>query len=477
MKFFRLPDKRTRRALLLLGFTLLLICGATLGYRAYIQSVSHASLERILARLEREDPGWEWQRIVEARTPVSEEENGYRLIREINAIGNILPTRTNTANIFGKYHFPDPIPFEIGDWLGDMLGQRQKQVQLAVRIADFPKGRVPQSIDGSQNLVWINEVQQVASLIRWNSRANGQLSRIDDGLRDIHALLNLSRYLPEDEILTSMHVRSDNIRFLVFTLQEVLSRGSASVEKLAKLQHSLEEENRTPLLANCLRSSRAWNYEFFLRRMVDHLDYEKIETILSMYEVDIRADFSLLGNATLRFRYQPWVEHDLAEFLEEVTKYIDAAKGPEMEILPSFEEIQRERQQKLERDGFQIKRFISGIPHLDDSLSKIASAVHADRACLRCAILALATERFRLENQRWPKSVLELVPKYISELPKDPYSGQNLLMRFPKDGLAISSVGKTQVPEILGFRLWNPDMRRKALPESWSFLEFRGKEE
>src|SRR5262249_7618562 len=45
---------------------------------------------------------------------------------------------------------------------------------------------------------------------------------------------------------------------------------------------------------------------------------------------------------------------------------------------------------------------------------KSVDASHKIHAQLRCGIAALAAERFRLANGRWPESLDKLVPKYLS---------------------------------------------------------------
>ena len=42
-------------------------------------------------------------------------------------------------------------------------------------------------------------------------------------------------------------------------------------------------------------------------------------------------------------------------------------------------------------------------------------------------VLALASERFRLEHGRWPKLARELVPAFIEAVPYDPYTAKTSL--------------------------------------------------
>jgi hypothetical protein len=97
-----------------------------------------------------------------------------------------------------------------------------------------------------------------------------------------------------------------------------------------------------------------------------------------------------------------------------------------------------------------------------------------DRAKLSCILAALAAERFRLANKRWPKDLQELCPTYLEEVPVDPFDGMPLKLAQRDDGIVIYSVDKDAIddggdihkqsfdddnPKDLGIRLWNPDHR------------------
>ena len=98
-----------------------------------------------------------------------------------------------------------------------------------------------------------------------------------------------------------------------------------------------------------------------------------------------------------------------------------------------------------------------------------------DDALIRTAIVALATEQFRLEHRRWPESLDQLVPSYLSAVPHDPFLPAPLKLRKFSDGLFIYSVGydghddggkinpqmRMRDGADLGFRLWDVDHRRQ----------------
>jgi hypothetical protein len=92
-----------------------------------------------------------------------------------------------------------------------------------------------------------------------------------------------------------------------------------------------------------------------------------------------------------------------------------------------------------------------------------------------CAIAALAAERFRRDEGRWPQRLDELGPKHLKQVPDDPCSGKPLQLRPTRDGIVIFSVGPEgkfdgsyrddpKTNPLAGsyeFRLWNVTQRRQ----------------
>lgn len=61
---------------------------------------------------------------------------------------------------------------------------------------------------------------------------------------------------------------------------------------------------------------------------------------------------------------------------------------------------------------------------------------------VRCAALAIATERFRLREGEFPTRLQDLVPDFLDEVPTDPFSGKAMLMTETEQGIVIYSVGE-----------------------------------
>jgi len=109
-------------------------------------------------------------------------------------------------------------------------------------------------------------------------------------------------------------------------------------------------------------------------------------------------------------------------------------------------------------------------------------------ATLRTTQVALAAERFRLKEKRWPTSQTELVGRYLHAIQVDPYDDQPLRMKRTDDGLVIYSIGwndqddegsvlpteTSNRPLDTGVRLWDVTQRRQpARPLSEYYLKLK----
>jgi hypothetical protein len=95
---------------------------------------------------------------------------------------------------------------------------------------------------------------------------------------------------------------------------------------------------------------------------------------------------------------------------------------------------------------------------------------------MRCAVVAIAAERFRRQNGRWPTTPAELVQaQLLKAVPTDPYDGQPIKLARTLDGLIVYGLGsdgtdnrgnvnrgRADQPGFdIGFRLWDPTARRQ----------------
>src|SRR5262249_37534370 len=117
-----------------------------------------------------------------------------------------------------------------------------------------------------------------------------------------------------------------------------------------------------------------------------------------------------------------------------------------------------------------------------DGEREFARRLLSGQALLRCAVAALAVERYRQANGGWPAQLSDVVPACLDRLPEDPFVGAPVRFRLVRGGVVISCPGpdgtyKGDPPDIewpddgneLRFRLWDIGRRgqRSDRPTPW----------
>jgi len=305
----------------------------------------------------------------------------------------------------------------------------------------------------------------------YDSCLQAQDGELEQALASTEALVQTGRSIGDEPFLISVLVRLAIRNISIRSTERVLAQGEVGDNGLAKLQAMLIQEEKEALLLNGLRGERAAIDLFF-----QGLDDGTIES---------RELAMVLGSGGGRQTAKPsgwdWLDDELetawpafaagsipknrAAMLEYLTHVIEVAREPL--------HLQESKMRELEEQARTLPPLARQIA---PATAKVAQAFRRCQAETRCAIAAVAAERFRLANGHWPESLVELTPKYLQEVPLDPFDGKPLRFRESAEGVLIYSVGPDgkddggkidrtkggNTPGIdLGFWLFDVDKRRQ----------------
>jgi hypothetical protein len=169
-----------------------------------------------------------------------------------------------------------------------------------------------------------------------------------------------------------------------------------------------------------------------------------------------------------RIRGQKWSKRRAAGHLRYQTFLVEVAKESPKALWQRPPEIVAAEERVV----------AEGVPGLLLDVAKVATRDRQSQAQLLSAAVALAAERFRTEQRRWPASLDELVPHYLTAVPTDPFADAPLRFIRLSDGLVIYSVGADGAydgghispkegqppPSDVGVRLWDVNRRRQPPP-------------
>jgi hypothetical protein len=484
--------RRVRRWFVLLGGLVLPALGVVLVLYIWTHSADR-ELREAIADTDRRDPGWRFEEL-EAKRPVIDDERNGAL--QVLAVKQLLPRSWPAA--------PAEMAALVED-LGDLQPQEQmsgeqlralrvrlQAVQPAVKkaegLADFPEGRHALTFKVeffSAPIEPVDAGRTVASLLHFEALRRAQEGDADGACRLEVPLINAGRSISPEYTLLILVVRTVVMALASQTLERTLAQGEPAEASLAAVQQQLQrEEEETPALtADALRGERA-----LAHRMLEATERGELSftDLFGPPSANGRVN-DALNAGTLR--------HAHAVYLRWMAEAIDLARTPgPVQTARLKETLAASDQPRARREGPAIA-LMAVVPNtLDRECCKLAQ--------LRCAVVAVALERCRRAEGRWPDSLEALAPRYLQRVPTDPYDGRPLRYRRLDDGVVVYSVGpdltddgghiyrkerlaRTNQPapgepvelvqdsnrkgplaagNDIGFRLWDPARRRQPAP-------------
>jgi hypothetical protein len=454
------PSRRRRILLwavgLLVGLPVALFCYVTwsLSYRA----------QDAIAETDRLDPRWRLEDIEADRISPSRDENAAVVVMALikSAGRRRVDDHPRYEKVFADLAPARQLNPEQLDLIRDRLDSLGESLQEARRLRDLPYGRYP--------LVYASDIYStlipdqadsriVGDWLQHDAYARAQAGDIDGALESCAARLNVARSLGDEPVVITFLQRSAGDQWFIDALERVLAQGVATEFHLADMQARIRREidDLQQQWINSIRGERAATFRLYEGLASGAM---KVSQLRSLTRVGGgRFDFLLDRAPALAVS-------DYPEHLRLMNQYVEIAK------LPVADQMVKLR--ALERGPGGPAFFSEFMP----AFIKIAENHQRTQARLRCAMAALAYERYRVKNERWPAVLEQLVmTRFYDNVPIDPYTGQSLRMRRRPDGVVIYSLGPdgqddggdVETPpgaltgKDLGFRLWEPAKRRQLV--------------
>jgi hypothetical protein len=460
-----------------------------------------AALQVAVEEADRLDPGWRFEEL-EAKRPVIADADNSALC--VLAAHERLPKNWPTWRALDRLAGRDlassarsRFESEIRDVPADVQFNKQQLAVLkgelreaeaslieARKLADLPHGRLPP--DPPSKFVFpgsnrhLEQVRKIMALLDMDARVRVQDGEFDDAVASCRAILNAGRAIGDEPNVVAQLVRLACESTAVHELERILAQSVPSPAALEAAQQLLEDEAQVPTLLTAIRGERA-RTDFFLRKIhegsVPKAEMEQLHKLaaflLGVGEPESTANLEKLYAPERINWYRGWClrySSDLVEICKE-------SGPPPMEALKKLEATVEAQPP--------ILRFCIG------KKEKLVESCWRNQARLRCAAVALAVERYRQTNGRWPDSLAKLVPGQIARIPSDPYDGRRLRYCRVREGVGVYSIGPnrrddngdlresspSQQAADVGFRLWNPPLRRQSPPAEQPLDELPGKDD
>jgi hypothetical protein len=420
-------------------------------------------IERALAELDQTDPGWRLHDLDAARTTVPDSENSARQGMTAHALLP-LPWPPPTLSLPSSLEF-DPaaeLSTEGLRCLRETLKKAEPAVIEARRLANMSVGRHALIHDLDPTATDLSHAQKMfdlADLMFYDALLRARQGDIDGAIESCRACSNAGRSLGEELILVCQLVRMNIRRIAHSGIEASLAHGSPSDGALASLQSLLERDEPEPLLLYGARGQRASSDAFFEAAQRGALTKEQIKHALT--------SFGMTSNDMSLLFFAGTIRKNRLALLHAESQFVGIARLSTWKLREGFKELEPVTQNLPVIAHGLIRPWLVG-----------ADYCHCEAlALLRCDIAALAAERYRRDCGHWPGELADLVPKYLSKLPTDPFDGQALRYRRLGDGVLIYSVSEDRQDNggnfqrvkrrtwgtDVGIRLW--DVERRHHPQ------------
>jgi hypothetical protein len=317
----------------------------------------------------------------------------------------------------------------------DYLEPFQKNIRM-LRGLSHRSGRVRYPVKMKDNIMaLLPHVQAIRDASR-HLQLDFDLKMLADdrelALADLLAMLKLGETLSEEPILVSLLVRIAVFGTFVTKTTEFIGNGQASEEELAALDAALADVDFHEGLQRSLNGERAMSY-------------------LALKTQDARMISGLAGNGGGGTNYIPPITNlkdmrpgDTARLLQLESDMLEAAEAEFPLVLEKMEQVDQEVKREVGEQKLPWNKNVL-TAMLIPALSKVAEATGRGLAMQRALRAAIAVERQFAKTGERPKSLAELVPEYLPEVPVDPFGGGVLRMQMGENAYTIYSVGKDKV--------------------------------
>lgn len=432
-----------------------------------------STLADVMAETDQLDPRWRWEDVDADRPLMANVGNSVmRIHAVVQAKGrwdnNELLT-VDRKDLLGETPINHRLDAERLTLLRKALSKREEAVALAVSLKDMPRGRAPLTLTPdaiSTLLPYAQESRDVVHLLQLDNERRLHDGAPGDVPERVRAMLHSGASLRDEPFLISQLVRLACRTVAARQVERSLGMAELRDEECRQLADHFAMERADNLMLSGVRGERAAMHLMFTNLSAGRVDLAELYRHVEG-RTGAAGSLVIRGGAML---YGPRVFEDHANFLRWSNRACTIAALPIHKQAAEWATYDKEFKAFVAESRGSLRNLITVL--LMPAIAKVSEAARRDQALLACVETALAAERFRLANKRWPATLEELTPKYVKEVPIDAHSGKALLMTTTEDGIVIYSTGSDGVDDggrtldvrpkagtDFGVRLWNRNRR------------------
>ena len=312
---------------------------------------------------------------------------------------------------------------KILDQAGKFLQENEEVINLLDKAAEMPACQLDIKIlgVGITNTRCQGRIKAMARLQSVRSLYLAETGKGDKAIDSLVSELRMGRIFKNQPELTTALIQIGCTSIACSDIQQVLKRCLPTEKALIRIEAALKEQEQLQRPAQMMIEERV--YTIATQVLALPLKIKK-QILEDNAEFDVQPFWAWPTSSIT-----PWARQILAGYLHDMAGFIELLNKPWPEVL------RISRKYAYEIESWMGKMTIR-------SLVRAISIYGSATAKVRCTRTAVAVERFRRVNGRVPKSLDELVPRFIEKVPMDPFSGKELLYKLDDDSYTIYSVNE-----------------------------------
>jgi hypothetical protein len=271
------------------------------------------------------------------------------------------------------------------------------------------------------SLTFLNQCRAVLAILDGQTNAP---------IENIEAILELAHTLDDEPPLISQLVRLRMVRMAFATLEHHANANTCTSAEILNLKDLFAHIRTTNTAARALIGERALTIPYFRMAKAEAL---RLHPPSEQNDTKINSPLPCHGPAILRLL--GYYELDYGSYLIGMNKAITLLSNLPPENLQAFRYLSRVGEESTKR-----RRTLSG-----QTMSAYAAVPFHEAEAIahqRIVALVLALESFRNETGLLPEQLDVLLPRYLTEVPEDPFLGMALAYRRTEQGYVVYSVGR-----------------------------------
>ncbi len=334
----------------------------------------------------------------------------------------------------------EPTTPEMLSAIREHLEKNREVLAKLHRVRELPFSRYPVDLSTAYaiSVSHVGVMKETVNLLQFEADYAAATGDPTNAVAAVASGLAVANTVRQEPLLISELVGIAADSMMLKVLERILNKLPLSDSQLEELSRFLSEEEKDSQdqILRALVGERAIGLSVF------DLSFQQFQGLGGVSPGGVNGSDRLKTLGYQAYAVFGLRQRDQEIFLETMQHFCDAARAVDFPVM--LAEFRRAEAGRIERLNSGFGRFAIFSRMLTSGLERSAGKGAMVTARFRCAEVALAIERFRLQHgDALPDSLQSLAPQFLHKLPSDPFDGSPLVYSKEGKGYKVISPGAT----------------------------------